>query len=116
MQRKYTHIKYFEKELIEYLKQGHTLRETGEKYGFTYKEMRDFKTRYNKKQRKLAAGIEIKSKGRPRKDGTKLPPSVQQLSKLTQLQYELISKERYIKRLEMENKLMRDFLSLTERK
>ena len=98
------------------MKQGHTLRETGEKYGFTYKEMRDFKTRYNKKQRKLAAGIEIKSKGRPRKDGTKLPPSVQQLSKLTQLQYELISKERYIKRLEMENKLMRDFLSLTERK
>ena len=92
------------------------MRETGEKYGFTYKEMRDFKTRYNKKQRKLAAGIEIKSKGRPRKDGTKLPPSVQQLSKLTQLQYELISKERYIKRLEMENKLMRDFLSLTERK
>lgn len=98
------------------MKQGHTLRETGEKYGFTYKEMRDFKTRYNKNQRKLAAGIEIKSKGRPRKDGTKLPPSVQQLSKLTQLQYELISKERYIKRLEMENKLMRDFLSLTERK
>ncbi len=92
------------------------MRETGEKYGFTYKEMRDFKTRYNKNQRKLAAGIEIKSKGRPRKDGTKLPPSVQQLSKLTQLQYELISKERYIKRLEMENKLMRDFLSLTERK
>lgn len=116
MQRKYTYIKDFEKELIEYLNQGHTLRETGEKYGFTYKEMRDFKTRYNKNQRKIAAGIEIKSKGRPRKDGTKLPPSVQQLSKLSQLQYELASKERYIKRLEMENELMRDFLSLTERK
>ena len=26
-----------------------------QKYGFTYKEMRDFKTRYNKNQRKLAA-------------------------------------------------------------
>ena len=105
-----------EKELLEYLNQGHTLRETGEKYGFTYKEMRDFKTRYNKNQRKIAAGIEIKPKGRPRKDGTKLPPSVQQLSKLSQLQYELASKERYIRRLEMENELMRDFLSLTERK
>lgn len=116
MQRKYTYIKDFEKELLEYLNQGHTLRETGEKYGFTYKEMRDFKTRYNKNQRKIAAGIEIKSKGRPRKDGTKLPPSVQQLSKLSQLQYELASKERYIRRLEMENELMRDFLSLTERK
>ena len=31
-------------------------------------------------------------------------------------QYELASKERYIKRLEMENELMRDFLLLTERK
>ena len=116
MKRKYTYIKDFEKELLEYLNQGHTLRETGEKYGFTYKEMRDFKTRYNKNQRKIAAGIEIKPKGRPRKDGTKLPPSVQQLSKLSQLQYELASKERYIRRLEMENELMRDFLSLTERK
>ena len=116
MQRKYTYIKDFEKELIEYLNQGHTLRETGEKYGFTYKEMRDFKTRYNKNQRKIAAGIEIKPKGRPRKDGTKLPPSVQQLSKLSQLQYELAMKERHIKRLKMENELMRDFLSLTERK
>lgn len=85
MRRKYTYIKDFEKELLEYLNQGHTLRETGEKYGFTYKEMRDFKTRYNKNQRKIAAGIEIKPKGRPRKDGTKLPPSVQQLSKLSQL-------------------------------
>ena len=47
---------------------------------------------------------------------SQLPPSVQQLSMLTQLQYELASKERHIKRLEMENELMRDFLSLTERK
>ena len=116
MPQKYRHIKRLEKELIEYLEKGHTLREAGEKYGFTYKEMRDFKTRYNKNQRKIAAGIEIKPKGRPRKDGTKLPPSVQQLSKLSQLQYELASKERYIRRLEMENELMRDFLSLTERK
>ena len=116
MPQKYRHIKRFEKELIEYLEKGHTLREAGEKYGFTYKEMRDFKTRYNKNQRKIAAGIEIKPKGRPRKDGTKLPPSVQQLSKLSQLQYELASKERYIRRLEMENELMRDFLSLTESK
>lgn len=116
MSRKYRYIKDFEKELIEYIEQGHTLRETGEKYGFTYKEMRDFKTRYNKNQKKLSAGIVIKPKGRPRKDGTGVPPSVQQLSKLTQLQYELSMKERQIKRLEMENELMRDFLSLTERK
>ena len=33
MQRKYTYIKDFEKELIEYIEQGYTLREAGEKYG-----------------------------------------------------------------------------------
>lgn len=104
------------KKLIEYIEQGHTLRETVEKFGFEYKEMRDFKARYNKNQKKLAAGIAIKSKGRPRKDGSKLPPSVQQLSKLSQLQYELASKDRYIKQLEMENELMQEFISLTERK
>ncbi len=78
--------------------------------------MRDFKARYNKNQKKLAAGIVIKPKGRPRKDGNKLPPSIQQLSKLSQLQYELASKDRYIKRWEMENELMLDFLSLTAQK
>lgn len=68
--------------------------------------MHDFFRRHNRKQRKLAAGIAIKPKGRPRKDGAQLPPSVQQLSRLTQLQYELAGKERYIKRLEMENELI----------
>lgn len=55
--------------------------------------MRVLKTRYDKNQRKPAAGISMKPKGRPRTDGTKLPPSVQQLSKLSQLQYDLASKE-----------------------
>ena len=78
--------------------------------------MHNFITRYNANQRKRLAGIMPKPKGRPRKDGTELPPSLQQLSKLTQLQYQLATKDRQIKRLEMENELMRDFLSLTERK
>lgn len=116
MSREYGHIKKYEKEIIELWEQGKSLREIAEMYGFTKEQVQDFKTRYNKNQRKLAAGITIKPKGRPRKDRTELPPSVQQLSKLAQLQYELTSKERYIKRLEMENELMRDFLSLTEGK
>ena len=45
--------------------------------------------RYRINQKKLSAGITIKAKGRPRKDGAGLPPSVQQLSKLTQLPYAL---------------------------
>ena len=73
------------------------MREIAERFGFTKEQVQEFKTRYNKNQRKLATGISIKPKGRPRKDGTTLPPSVQQLSKFTQLQYELAMKERHIK-------------------
>ena len=116
MPRNYRHINEYEKEILEMRGQGKSKSKICEKYGFTIKQLTDFITRYNRKQKKLAAGISIKPKGRPRKDGSELPPSVQQLSKLTQLQYELAMKERHIKRLEMENELMRDFLSLTERK
>lgn len=116
MPRSYRHISEYEREILELKGQGLTLREIGEKLGFSYDQVHNFITRYNRKKRKLESGIVIKPKGRPRKDGTNLPPSIEQLSKLTQLQYELDRKERYIKRLEMENELMRDFLSLTERK
>ena len=116
MPREYRHIKIYEKEILELRNQGFSQRQIGEKLGIPYEKMHDFFRRYNRNQRKLAAGIPIKPKGRPRKEGTSLPPSVQQLSKLSQLQYELAMKERHIKRLEMENELMRDFLSLTERK
>ena len=116
MSRNYRHINEYEKEILEMRRQGKSKREICEKFGFSIKQLTDFITRYNRKQKKLAAGITIKPKGRQRKDGTELPPSVQQLSKLTQLQYELGMKDRHIKRLEMENELMRDFLSLTERK
>lgn len=116
MPRSYRHISDYEREILESKEQGLTLREIGGKLGFTRKQVHDFITRYNSKKRKLESGIVVKPKGRPRKDGASLPPSVEQLSKLTQSQYELDRKERYIKRLEMENELMRDFLSLTEGK
>jgi transcriptional regulator with XRE-family HTH domain len=116
MPREYRHIKMYEKEIFELKEQGLSQRQIAEKLGFSYEKMHDFFKRHNRKQRKLSESEELKRPGRPRKDGTELPPSVQQLSKLTQLQYELAMKERHIKRLEMENELMRDFLSLTERK
>ncbi len=116
MARSYRHIQQYGNEILELKKQGLTHKEIGERLGFTQKQVKQFLERYHRKERKLAAGIEIKPKGRPQKDGTVLPPSVQQLSKVAQLQYELARKERYIKRLEMETELMRDFLSLTERK
>ena len=116
MPRSYRHISDYEREILKLKEHGLTLREIGEKLGFTRKQVHNFITRYNGKKRKLESGIVIKPKGRPRKEGTSLPPTIEQLSKLTQLQYELNRKERYIKQLEMENELMRDFLSLTERK
>ena len=116
MPRSYRHISNYEKEILELREQGLSKREISEKLGFTMKQITNFITRYNRKQEKIKAGIVIKPKGRPGKEGTGLPPSVEQLSKLTQLRYDLDRKERYIKRLEMENELIKDFLSLTERK
>ena len=116
MARSYRRIQQYEKEILELKGKGLSLREIGERLGFTHKQLHNFITRYNANQRKIVAGIEIKPKGRPRKDGTELPPSVQQLSKVVQLQYEMSRKDAKIKALEMENELMRDFLSLTERK
>ena len=116
MPRRYRHMQDYEKEIIELINQGNTLREIGNKLGFTHKQMRDFKTRYNKKQRKIEAGKTIRKKGRPCKKDGELPPSVQKLDKLAQMRYAMASKDRYIKKLEMEIKLMQDFLLLTERK
>ena len=116
MARSYRHVSQYEKEMLELKAKGMTVREIGEKYGLTKEQTHDFFKRYNRIQRRIEEGIAIKPKGRPRKDGVEVPPSIQQLSKLTQLQYELARKESHIKRLEMENELMRDFLSLTGRK
>ena len=116
MAKAYRHIKQYEKEIRELKNQGLTQREIGEKFGFSREQIKEFFKRERRNEREAASKVALKPKDRPRKAGTELPPSVQQLSKLTQLQYELAIKERHIKRLEMENELMRDFLSLTERK
>ena len=111
MPREYRHVQYYENEILEMWSQGKTLREIGNALGFTYKQMRDLKTRYNKNQKKLQAGIAINRKGRPPKDY-----AVSEQDKVAELKYILARKEAKIKSLEMENELMRDFLSLTERK
>ena len=111
MPREYRHMEEYEEEIIRLYEEGTTLREIGEKFGFSYKQMRNFKTRYNEKQRKIAAGIAIMKKGRPSKDTI-----VIEENKLADLRYKLARKEARIKQLEMENELMRDFLSLTGRK
>lgn len=116
MARSYRHISNYEKEILELRKQGKSRKEICELLGFSPKQLHNFITRYNKKQRMFEAGQEIHKKGRPSKKDNEIPPSIQRLDKLAQMRYVIASKDRYIKRLEMENELMRDFLSLTERK
>ena len=111
MTRSYGRIKQYEKEILELKKQGLTLRQIGERLGFSQKQVHNFISRYNEKQRKLAAGIVLKRKGRPPKDD-----KYTETDKVNELRYIIARKDAKIKALEMENELMRDFLSLTERK
>ena len=111
MPRNYRHIQEYEKEILELRENGYTRREIAEKYGMSIEQIKSFINRYNKKQCKIEAGIALKKKGRPPKDYT-----VSEQDKLSELKYILARKEAKIKTLEMENELMRDFLSLTERK
>lgn len=111
MPREYRHIKEYGKEILKLKEQGLTLRGIGDKLGLTRNQIHNFISRYNEKQRKLAAGVALKRKGRPPKDYV-----VSEQDKVAELRYILARKEAKIKSLEMENELMRDFLSLTERK
>ena len=78
---------------------GMTFREIADELGLSMKQMKNWSYRHNSEKRKMLKGIAPKPKGRPRKDGQ--PPRQD------------IEKELY--RLRMENKLLRDFLQLTER-
>ena len=111
MPRSYRHIQQYEKELLKLKEEGLTVKEIGERYGLTYEQTHEFFKRYNRKQRKLAAGVALKRKGRPPKNYV-----VSEQDKVAELKYILARKDAKVKSLEMENELMRDFLSHTERK
>ena len=111
MPRSYRHIKEYESEINKLREQGLTEKEIGNKLGFSFKQVHNFFYRQRVNQRKLAAGISLKRRGRPPKDYL-----VSNQDEIAELKYILARKEAKIKSLEMENELMRDFLSLTERK
>ena len=97
--RKYTHFSALEPVILAMREAGHTNREIADHLGVEKRQIECWVNRRNRKQKKLAAGIPAKPKGRPR---------VRPLS--TTEEY-----EREISRLRMENKLLRDFLRSTER-
>ena len=68
MPRNYRNISVYEKEILELNVQGLTRKEIGAKLGFTKEQVHNFISRYNEKQRKLKAGVALKTKGRQPKD------------------------------------------------
>lgn len=111
MARSYENISYYENDILELRKQGLSKREISEKLRFSIKQITNFITRYNRKQDKINSGIQVKPKGRPAKDYV-----VTEEMKINELKYIIDRKNSKIRQLEMENKLMKDFLSLIERK
>ena len=110
MPREYRHIEQYEKEILELREQGLTKREIGEKFGFSKEQIKGVLQRKRRREERLSYGILPKKRGRTPKEQTT------QRNTAAELQYQLARKEARIKQLEMENELMRDFLSLTERK
>ena len=100
MPRKYTHIKQYEDLILQLKEEGYSHREIGEMTGFTKDEIRGLIKRRNRMSRKIEEGYVPKPKGRPR---------VRPITAEEELRKEL-------KKLQMENDLLRDFLSETERK
>ena len=111
MARSYIHIQQYEKEILEMKENGLTHQEIAKRLGFTKEQVKGFVKRQHKKERKIAAGISLKKKGRPPKNAI-----ASETDKVNELKYIIARKNAKIKALEMENELMRDFLSITERK
>ena len=89
--RKYTKMEKYASQITAMREEGRTRQEIADALGLEYDQVANWVKRSNRKKRKLAHGIIPKSKGRP-KDRSEL------------------------EQLRMENKLLRDFLQLTERK
>lgn len=99
----YTHVQELLPEIEAMLASGKTQREVAEHFGFRDKYVvKSLMKRERAKQRKQEAGIAIRPKGRPRKEGSPR---------------DIVAEQAYeIQRLRMENKLLRDFLQSTGRK
>ena len=98
--RNYTHVEELFPEIEAMIASGKTQREVAEHFGFRDKYVvKSLVKRERAKQRKREAGITIRPRGRQRKDAE---PK------------DIIAEQAYeIRRLRMENELLRDFLRST---
>ena len=97
--RKYTHIKAIEKQIVTLREAGMTRQEIADELGLEKEQIKNWVARYNRRKADLLQGLPARPKGRPRKRP-------------------LAKEEDYVRtiaQLQMENKLLRDFLQSTER-
>ena len=102
MARRYQHTQVLLTEIKELLAEGMTQKEIEEHFGLKGdRPVHQLLKREKRKEKRAAAGIAPRPKGRPRKDAEPR---------------DIVAEQAYeIHRLKMENKLLRDFLSLTGR-
>ena len=100
MARGYTHVKAIEKKVFEMKEAGKTNREVAEEYGLTLEQIKNLVKRHNRAERVKEEGEPPRKRGRPRKND----PTTDK------------AKDDEIKRLRMENELLRDFLRLAGRR
>ncbi len=96
--RKYTHIKGLEKQIVSMREVGMTRQEIADELGLEKEQIKNWVARYNRRKAGLLQGLPATPKGHPRK-----------MQLATEEDY-----ARTIARLQMENKLLRDFLQSTE--
>ena len=100
MRRSYVHVKLIEKEIFEMKASGKSNREIREQYELSERQLKNLITRHNRTEERLQAGILPRHRGRP--------PKRNQPTEL--------EKDNEIRRLKMENELLRDFLRVAGRK
>ena len=100
--RKWVNIKILGPEINAMREAGKTRQEIADHFGLNKIQIKNWINRYNKEVKRVEAGGAPRPKGRPRKDAAPRDLTTEQA-------YE-------IKRLKMENQLLRDFLRLTGRK
>ena len=101
MSRKYTKIDQYKNQILSIKKEGKTQREIAERLGVEKEQIKEWFHRYRRKQSrrkqsKIEAGLKIRPQGRPRKDSEPR---------------DIVAEQAYeIRRLKMENELLRDFM------
>ena len=94
MARSYRHIQQYEKEILKLKEKGLTHNEIAQQLGFTKEQVKEFIHRKHRKDRRIAAGIALKKKGRPPKEDKYI-----QTDKINELKYIIARKDAKIKAL-----------------